>query len=219
MLLVIFTLRWWWYRSWNYMEAMDKYLTFPLTKSARKCTTGQWVFFKIFWNYMPPTPVKQIGTPRHDSVSTLCNPTLVCFPNVGTVLQRPLKFCLSEDVKWWLLQVFWWPMAFCIPPSVFFVHWQFNLLYQYWIHTAVSMAMQNSSLELQTHKIISKCHHQPITGLGCLFCIMSAGKNFLFLWPRLKSFCIKRHQDMAYPFLATQNYMQQHVLYLLFCFI
>ncbi|KAJ1101382.1 hypothetical protein NDU88_006450 [Pleurodeles waltl] len=34
--------------------------------------------------------------------------------------------------------VFYWPMALFIPPSVFAVHIQFNLLYQFWIHTEVN---------------------------------------------------------------------------------
>ncbi|XP_067686163.1 alkylglycerol monooxygenase-like [Haliotis asinina] len=31
--------------------------------------------------------------------------------------------------------VFYMPMALCVPPSIFCVHNQFNLLYQFWIHT------------------------------------------------------------------------------------
>ena len=35
-------------------------------------------------------------------------------------------------------QVFYLPMALAVPPSVFAVHIEFNLLYQFWIHTEVS---------------------------------------------------------------------------------
>uniref|UniRef100_UPI00358F68BC alkylglycerol monooxygenase n=1 Tax=Myxine glutinosa TaxID=7769 RepID=UPI00358F68BC len=31
--------------------------------------------------------------------------------------------------------LFYLPMALCVPPSTFYVHLQFNLLYQFWIHT------------------------------------------------------------------------------------
>ncbi|XP_046337405.2 alkylglycerol monooxygenase-like [Haliotis rufescens] len=31
--------------------------------------------------------------------------------------------------------IFYMPMALCVPPSIFCVHNQFNLLYQFWIHT------------------------------------------------------------------------------------
>lgn len=37
----------------------------------------------------------------------------------------------------WGEQFYYLPMAFFIPPSQFFVHAQFNLLYQFWIHTEV----------------------------------------------------------------------------------
>ena len=35
------------------------------------------------------------------------------------------------------LQMFYLPMALAIPPPAFLVHKQFNLLYQFWIHTEV----------------------------------------------------------------------------------
>ena len=35
------------------------------------------------------------------------------------------------------LQPFYLPMAFFVPPSHLIVHAQFNLLYQFWIHTEV----------------------------------------------------------------------------------
>ncbi|XP_024252055.1 alkylglycerol monooxygenase-like isoform X2 [Oncorhynchus tshawytscha] len=34
-------------------------------------------------------------------------------------------------------KVFYLPMALAVPPSVFAVHIQFNLVYQFWIHTEV----------------------------------------------------------------------------------
>jgi len=34
-------------------------------------------------------------------------------------------------------QLFYLPMAFFIPPPLFMVHIQFNMLYQFWIHTEV----------------------------------------------------------------------------------
>lgn len=37
-----------------------------------------------------------------------------------------------------IFQIFNLPMALFIPPSVFAVHLQFNLLYQFWIHTEVN---------------------------------------------------------------------------------
>lgn len=37
-----------------------------------------------------------------------------------------------------MFQIFNLPLALAIPPSVFMVHSQLNLLYQFWIHTQVS---------------------------------------------------------------------------------
>lgn len=38
-------------------------------------------------------------------------------------------------------QIFYIPMALVIPPAVFAVHIQFNLLYQFWIHTEVNIGI------------------------------------------------------------------------------
>ena len=34
-------------------------------------------------------------------------------------------------------QIFYVPLSVAIPPSVYMVHRQFNLIYQFWIHTEV----------------------------------------------------------------------------------
>lgn len=34
-----------------------------------------------------------------------------------------------------VLQIFYLPMALLVPPAHFLTHQQFNLLYQFWIHT------------------------------------------------------------------------------------
>ena len=41
-------------------------------------------------------------------------------------------------IFFFIFQIFNLPMALFIPPSVFAVHLQFNLLYQFWIHTEVN---------------------------------------------------------------------------------
>ncbi|KAG8139047.1 hypothetical protein E2320_001824, partial [Naja naja] len=50
--------------------------------------------------------------------------------NLITALRQSI---LQKFASW----IFYLPMALCIPPSVFAVHLQFNLLYQFWIHTEV----------------------------------------------------------------------------------
>lgn len=37
--------------------------------------------------------------------------------------------------------IFYMPLALVVPPSIFFVHSQFNMLYQFWIHTEVRVLL------------------------------------------------------------------------------
>ena len=37
------------------------------------------------------------------------------------------------------LQVFYMPLALFLPPPIFLVHNQFNLIYQFWVHTEVCL--------------------------------------------------------------------------------
>ena len=36
-----------------------------------------------------------------------------------------------------VFQIFYMPLALAVPPSIFCVHSQFNMLYQFWIHTEI----------------------------------------------------------------------------------
>ncbi len=38
------------------------------------------------------------------------------------------------------MQFFYMPLALAVPPTQYLVHKQFNLLYQFWIHTEVGVA-------------------------------------------------------------------------------
>jgi hypothetical protein len=48
-----------------------------------------------------------------------------------------LLSCNTVIFLFFFFQMFYLPLAFFVPPSVFLVHNQFNLLYQFWIHTEV----------------------------------------------------------------------------------
>ncbi|KPP72036.1 hypothetical protein Z043_109006, partial [Scleropages formosus] len=50
-------------------------------------------------------------------------------------LSTALRQSVTQQLSSWL---FYLPMALAVPPSVFAVHIQFNLLYQFWIHTEFS---------------------------------------------------------------------------------
>ena len=46
----------------------------------------------------------------------------------------------NYDLSVLCLQLFYLPIALAVPPSVSIVHIQFNLLYQFWVHTEVGLA-------------------------------------------------------------------------------
>ena len=47
------------------------------------------------------------------------------------------QFLKIDNFPFFFLQIFYVPLAFAVPPSIFWVHVQFNLLYQFWIHTEI----------------------------------------------------------------------------------
>ena len=64
------------------------------------------------------------------------------------------------------LQIFYVPLALAVPPSMFWVHVQFNLLYQFWIHTEIVRSLGPLEYILNTpshHRV----HHGNLNKL-CL---------------------------------------------------
>lgn len=55
----------------------------------------------------------------------------------------------------WLAWPFYLPMAFFVPPSILLIHKQFNLLYQFWIHTELIDSLGPLEYVLNTPK-----HHR-----------------------------------------------------------
>jgi len=51
---------------------------------------------------------------------------------------------LNLAVYFVMFQIFYLPMAFFIPAPLFVAHIQLNMLYQFWIHTAVTASVQYS---------------------------------------------------------------------------
>jgi len=56
-------------------------------------------------------------------------------------------------------QLFYLPMAFFIPPPLCLVHAQFNMLYQFWIHTEV---LELSDVMLLKSKVILSNSLMPL---------------------------------------------------------
>ncbi|BFZ22189.1 hypothetical protein BsWGS_25228 [Bradybaena similaris] len=71
------------------------------------------------------------------------------------------------------------PMAFFIPPSVFYVHQQFNLLYQFWIHTEVIHSLGPLEYILNTPS-----HHRVHHGRNP-YCIDKNYGGTLIIWDKI----------------------------------
>ncbi|XP_072821008.1 alkylglycerol monooxygenase isoform X1 [Vicugna pacos] len=75
--------------------------------------------------------------------------------------------------------IFYSPLALFIPPSVYAVHLQFNLLYQFWIHTKVINNLGPLKLILNTPS-----HHRVHHGRN-RYCIDKNCAGTLIIWDRL----------------------------------
>lgn len=75
--------------------------------------------------------------------------------------------------------IFYLPMAFFIPPSVFVVHIQFNLLYQFWIHTETIKTLGPLEWILNTPS-----HHRVHHGIN-RYCIDKNYAGVLIIWDRI----------------------------------
>ncbi|KAM3872984.1 alkylglycerol monooxygenase [Diretmus argenteus] len=91
-------------------------------------------------------------------------------------LTTALRQSLTQQFTSW---VFYLPMALAVPPSVFAVHIQFNLLYQFWIHTELIRDLGPLEWILNTPS-----HHRVHHGRN-LYCIDKNYGGALIIWDRL----------------------------------
>nr|XP_048271633.1 alkylglycerol monooxygenase isoform X6 [Myodes glareolus] len=92
--------------------------------------------------------------------------------NLSTALRQSV---LQPYTSW----IFYSPLALFIPPSVFAVHIQFNLLYQFWIHTEVIRSLGPLELVLNTPS-----HHRVHHGRN-RYCIDKNYAGTLIIWDKL----------------------------------
>lgn len=92
--------------------------------------------------------------------------------NLSTALRQPLTQTLTS----W---IFYLPLALAVPPSIFAVHIQLNLLYQFWIHTEVIRDLGPLEWIFNTPK-----HHRVHHGRN-LYCIDKNYGGILIVWDRL----------------------------------
>ncbi|XP_069674546.1 alkylglycerol monooxygenase-like isoform X2 [Periplaneta americana] len=79
----------------------------------------------------------------------------------------------------WCGFVFYLPLALVIPPAQFLTHQQFNLLYQFWIHTQAISTLGPLEWILNTPK-----HHRVHHGCN-LYCLDKNYGGFLIIWDRI----------------------------------
>ncbi|KAE8737935.1 hypothetical protein FOCC_FOCC016600, partial [Frankliniella occidentalis] len=79
----------------------------------------------------------------------------------------------------WCGFVFYLPMALIVPPAHFLTHQQFNLLYQFWIHTETVQTLGPLEWVFNTPK-----HHRVHHGSN-LYCLDKNYGGFLIIWDRL----------------------------------
>ncbi|XP_003252640.2 alkylglycerol monooxygenase [Nomascus leucogenys] len=92
--------------------------------------------------------------------------------NLSTALRQSV---LQIYTSW----IFYSPLALFIPPSVYAVHLQFNLLYQFWIHTEVINNLGPLELILNTPS-----HHRVHHGRN-RYCIDKNYAGVLIIWDRI----------------------------------
>ncbi|KAL9988521.1 hypothetical protein ACROYT_G002976 [Oculina patagonica] len=89
--------------------------------------------------------------------------------------------------------IFYTPLALCVPPSIFFVHIQFNLLYQFWIHTEIVRSLGPLEYILNTPS-----HHRVHHGRNP-YCIDKNYGGTLIIWDRMfGTFQAETDEEIAY---------------------
>ncbi|XP_056142755.1 alkylglycerol monooxygenase [Lampris incognitus] len=91
-------------------------------------------------------------------------------------LSTALRQSVTQQLSSWM---FYLPMALAVPPAVFAVHLQLNLLYQFWIHTELIRDLGPLEWILNTPS-----HHRVHHGRN-LYCIDKNYGGVLIIWDRL----------------------------------
>uniref|UniRef100_A0A671N7Q0 Alkylglycerol monooxygenase n=1 Tax=Sinocyclocheilus anshuiensis TaxID=1608454 RepID=A0A671N7Q0_9TELE len=91
-------------------------------------------------------------------------------------LSTALRQSVTQQFSSW---AFYLPLALMVPPSVFVVHIQFNLLYQFWIHTELVKDLGPLEWILNTPS-----HHRVHHGRNP-YCIDKNYAGILIIWDRM----------------------------------
>ncbi|XP_063306810.1 alkylglycerol monooxygenase [Pelobates fuscus] len=127
--------------------------------------------------------------------------------NLTTALRQSF---LQKYFSW----ILYWPMAFFVPPSVFAVHLQFNLLYQFWIHTELINNLGPLEYILNTPS-----HHRVHHGRNP-YCIDSNYGGTLIIWDRIFGTFVPEKEKVVYGLTHPINTFEpfnvqiQHCIYI-----
>ena len=95
-----------------------------------------------------------------------------------------------------LLQIFYVPLALIVPPSIFFIHFQFSLLYQFWIHTEIVRSLGPLEYIFNTPS-----HHRVHHGKKNNYCV----HTFLRPTSNILAFCFFIIVMKLFVLLAIQT--------------
>lgn len=94
---------------------------------------------------------------------------------------------------------FFLPMAFFVPPSIYLVHFQFNLLYQFWIHTELVPKLGPLEYIFNTAS-----HHRVHHGRNP-YCIDKNYGGTLIIWDRLFGTFAEEKEKVSYGLVHTSE--------------
>ncbi len=114
--------------------------------------------------------------------------------NLSTALRQGV---LQPYFSW----AFYLPLAFFVPPQIFLIHAQMNLLYQFWIHTDIISKLGPFEYILNTPS-----HHRVHHGRNP-YCIDKNYGGVLIIWDRLfGTFAAEReNEEIAYGLIHPIN--------------
>ncbi|KAM7382948.1 hypothetical protein PAMP_002641 [Pampus punctatissimus] len=126
-------------------------------------------------------------------------------------LTTALRQSLTQQFTSW---IFYLPIALAVPPSVFAVHIQLNLLYQFWIHTELINDLGPLEWIFNTPK-----HHRVHHGRN-LYCIDKNYGGILIVWDRLFGTFAPESDKVVYGLVYPLNtfeilYVQLHYYFYL----
>ncbi|XP_072249762.1 alkylglycerol monooxygenase isoform X2 [Leuresthes tenuis] len=120
-------------------------------------------------------------------------------------LTTALRQSLTQQFTSW---IFYLPLALALPPSIFAVHLQLNLLYQFWIHTELITDLGPLEWILNTPK-----HHRVHHGRN-IYCLDKNYGGILIIWDRLFGTFALETEKVIYGLVVPINTFQ--ILYVQF---